>query len=582
MTHSSRVLVGLVPLALLVLLGACGEQPLGSNAAPRGDDDPTVVASYDDGEVHFEDVGLELRGLAWAPFAPESLPEFYYETAAKLAIEDAWGERLDPGELPDPSALFGTPSGRVLVDNYLATDDDPLTPTPEEVEDYFETQRDDMRRVAVRRIAYIYRRDRADEDAAALFADLTRQFHNGAAFSQLARDYSDSETRTIGGNVGWVQPGRLAPHVEEAVFALPPHQVSAPVAMPGGRAIFLVAEAIEAREYDFEEMEPLIYAHIYAERRFERLVALADALDAPEDALILDSEALLEAWSAPDRERQILAVGDVTLTTEELRALRPVSSVLTIPAFAPPRFDVDRLYQSVVGEALVLTVGIPADDQVIADAALVAAQRQRRLEKLNDIAHDEIRAKITEDQIRAYYDQRRHRYQSDLRVVLRSLEQPLARTASEQDVVQALRRLETARADLIAGTSDLETVANDVGARYRDHEWIDYRELASWDAKIATYLLELGTTGFSVPFQLNRRLFLFHVVERDEPEILPYEEVRDRVAADYMTENWTLLFATWRDATLETIDFHFFGRRVRERVAPETLPLLRAEESPAG
>ena len=64
----------------------------------------------------------------------------------------------------------------------------------------------------------------------------------GGSFVAYARQYSESSTAPVGGDLGWVRPEMLPDPLAEALRALQPGQVSAPIAVPGGVSIIAVQD----------------------------------------------------------------------------------------------------------------------------------------------------------------------------------------------------------------------------------------------------------------------------------------------------------------------------------------------------
>ena len=64
----------------------------------------------------------------------------------------------------------------------------------------------------------------------------------GGSFVAYARQYSESSTAPVGGDLGWVRPEMLPDPLAEAVRNLQPGQVSSPIALPGGVSIIAVQD----------------------------------------------------------------------------------------------------------------------------------------------------------------------------------------------------------------------------------------------------------------------------------------------------------------------------------------------------
>ena len=81
---------------------------------------------------------------------------------------------------------------------------------------------------------------------------LKAQLDGGADFAQLARDYSYGEEAADGGELGWVARYQLDKASEDAIFATPVGQVTAPVSVPenGVHLYRVLEEATRAPEGD--------------------------------------------------------------------------------------------------------------------------------------------------------------------------------------------------------------------------------------------------------------------------------------------------------------------------------------------
>lgn len=65
-------------------------------------------------------------------------------------------------------------------------------------------------------------------------ARLAKQIRGGASFTSLARQFSESTSAAVGGDLGWVQQGQLDPAVAKAVRNLDIGEVSEPIRTAGG------------------------------------------------------------------------------------------------------------------------------------------------------------------------------------------------------------------------------------------------------------------------------------------------------------------------------------------------------------
>lgn len=81
-----------------------------------------------------------------------------------------------------------------------------------------------------------------DEEVRRLAERLTQQMRQGARFSAIAWQFSQSATAAVGGDVGWVRPDQLPPELGKAVSQLRPGELSAPVRTGGGYYLLLVLD----------------------------------------------------------------------------------------------------------------------------------------------------------------------------------------------------------------------------------------------------------------------------------------------------------------------------------------------------
>ena len=63
---------------------------------------------------------------------------------------------------------------------------------------------------------------------------LIEQIRSGIPFSAIASQFSDAATAAVGGDIGWVLPGQLAPEVEETLEKMQDGDIAGPVRAAGG------------------------------------------------------------------------------------------------------------------------------------------------------------------------------------------------------------------------------------------------------------------------------------------------------------------------------------------------------------
>lgn len=109
-----------------------------------------------------------------------------------------------------------------------------------EVEEFFARYRDSLPAVPVQvDLAHLVRYLQPDSAQRRQVLQLAQRVRDsllrGADFAEFVRRYSEDQgTVASGGDIGWVERGRLLPEYEQAAFALQPGEISPPVETPVG------------------------------------------------------------------------------------------------------------------------------------------------------------------------------------------------------------------------------------------------------------------------------------------------------------------------------------------------------------
>jgi len=85
--------------------------------------------------------------------------------------------------------------------------------------------------------------ERGQDGTVALATDMVAQLRNGGNFSELAKQYSRSQTAARGGVIGWVSPNRLPAQIGAAIRGLGRGGVADPIYIPSGIVIIKVLDA---------------------------------------------------------------------------------------------------------------------------------------------------------------------------------------------------------------------------------------------------------------------------------------------------------------------------------------------------
>jgi len=95
-----------------------------------------------------------------------------------------------------------------------------------------------------------------DRAAFQMASSLLTHIRNGSPFSALARDFSQSPSAILGGNMGWAQSGNIETPIETALSKMSPGTVSSPVKTPSGYYLLnLMQKRIAGADEDDELLD---------------------------------------------------------------------------------------------------------------------------------------------------------------------------------------------------------------------------------------------------------------------------------------------------------------------------------------
>lgn len=105
-------------------------------------------------------------------------------------------------------------------------------------------------------------------DAQRKLTDLKQRLDNkSATFEELAKLYSNDPSAAKGGDLGWIYPGDTGPEFEQAMNALKPGEISAPIETPFG---YHLIQVIERKSQDVsQERQRLLARQTIRERKLE-------------------------------------------------------------------------------------------------------------------------------------------------------------------------------------------------------------------------------------------------------------------------------------------------------------------------
>ena len=146
---------------------------------------------------------------------------------------------------------------------------------------------------------------RQASEAAALSAaeakanDLLKQIHDGAAFEDVAKKFSDGPSATDGGSLGMFKRGQLAKELEDRTFAMKAGDVTDVIRTKQGYVILKVVDHQEAGIPPFKDALPKIQDALYYSKLQPALRAYLTKLR--EDAYIKYADGYVDTGASPNQ-----------------------------------------------------------------------------------------------------------------------------------------------------------------------------------------------------------------------------------------------------------------------------------------
>ena len=187
--------------------------------------------------------------------------------------------------------------------------------SPEEVKRFYDLQKDRFKTPQqVRGREILIKVDPQDppekvEEKRKRAEEILEKTKKAKDFGSLAKQYSESGTASKGGEMGWIQKGRLDEQTEKILFSLKAGEVSTVLRGPAGFSIFKVEEVQEEKQKSLEEMKDQILQALKKEK------ARADASRNADDAFYSifrsrDLETFAREKDVPIRTTGFLKEGD--------------------------------------------------------------------------------------------------------------------------------------------------------------------------------------------------------------------------------------------------------------------------------
>ena len=528
--------------------------------------DSNVVAIFDGGQITLRDVEEVLLSMpAEDRIAHEGdIVSSYRETARKLVLtrvlipESASRESSLQYWRQENPEIYLSLVVRLFLKFEMGVDENMLTVTPEEIEIYYENHPSVFSRKESRLLHSIFRRVSKEEDrnaALSLLSDVKKRVLHGEPFDGLAREFSHSETRAMGGALGWINQGVLPPSLDRVAFSLGSGEVSDPISIPDGLVLLYVERAVDARHHSLEDVSVQIRQVLLKEKLRDVLNNAADELQAPANSVVLNSSELLAAVESKDEDLVILRVFDAEINLGTFLKMFAPAEKASIT-----KESILSLYENITRNHLLYAEAVRSGYIDRADVqALLEESLRRTLEgpMLTERLTERIRNNVNEKELKAFFEENNKRYLTPVRLNIRQLV-----VRDVHDFPAQMLQLEAMRGQLVKGTTTLENVAAEVNGEIVETGWHVLTQLHMPDPKVAHYLVEVDGIGFTVAHRTGNTLQILEIADRDEPAPSSFEEVRDRVMDSFLERYRNQLWEKTINEILASVHFEFLENNV--------------------
>lgn len=455
-----------------------------------------------------------------------------------------------------------------------------LTVSDDEIQEFFTTHRQDFKSPKQAQLWNIYRRheDPAHPEVTmAVLEELKSRSMAGESFEALAREYSQSETRLRDGLVGPLNHKDLPGRLREISASLAEGEISDPIPVAGGGVLLRVTGVVTEADFELSEVRDLVRQRVLATKLDKILKARVDRFQPVRRALEMDPSEFVETIgnfeTGDEPQANLLDCLGTPMTVERWRpriGLNHKQRVINLDAEG--RRELLQRFQAIVRKRTLVYELIRSVDSANREIQKLGARTFEKIarrylvdEKLREGV--DILLNHREKELRQYFNDHRPEYQSELRLKLEIWDLPFSADPPGQ-----LRVMEKLRKDLVAGVISLGQARSRLGGTIQVHSDRSLDELSFIPNKSKAYILQAPPGGFSVPFQQDNALHLIHILSRQEPGELSYEQARERVHDDYYGRFGRQLTTEVLEKPLRGAGYHFFPGEFDRQIAAVSSP----------
>jgi peptidyl-prolyl cis-trans isomerase SurA len=176
-----------------------------------------------------------------------------------------------------------------------------------------------------------------EDDVRQIAERLVQQLRDGGNFAALARSFSQGASATLGGDLGWVRAGQLAPEIEAIVNRLQPGELSTPIrSVTGYQIIYLINRRTAPAPGGSEEMLDLAQLFFPLEPQADKATADREMSRAQQMAGFARTCEDMEQFAKELGTRQSGRVGEVRLNSLP-GPVKAIVATLPLQQASPPQ-----------------------------------------------------------------------------------------------------------------------------------------------------------------------------------------------------------------------------------------------------
>jgi parvulin-like peptidyl-prolyl isomerase len=528
-----------VLLTLATLAGCENPVPPQAQAEITPSFKPGVVARFGGLEITAKDVDTFMLSLPVKERKQpgENLEQWYREKIRDMVVEQKLQAQALESSLAQKKEYLEKrhqAERQIGIELCLKSGTADKAITEDELKAAYEEHKDDFHLPEQRLVYHIFRRTGPGvsvEVAHTMLEGLRNKVLNGENFLRLATEFSDSESRHKQGSLDWIRAGQLPEPIDGVIFGLDEGVPSEPVATPQGLHIFYVDTILPERELAYDEARTKLAQDLESKRLAAKLIELSSHSE--ETYGLPHREAFTDIVAEGDDSAIILNAPDFQLTLGDLRRrMRQVMSregaegkaITMLPVDTSWRFAEGVLkrtqaYQYCQQNDLIPKEQLTRSLKQWEEKVLLAMLRSRKLLEI---------AKSDEQRLENFYNGNIGQFSTPTRWRLKKLSFPLEANAN-----QIMLRLESAA---MAQNVSIEELQRELGGTLEALEPLTLDGLNGLSRKLAPLVAPLSAGRLSSPYRNRKVLEIVQLLNREEPEPIPFQEIKDRVASIYMRQ----------------------------------------------